>query len=99
MIQRSISFLRLRTLANQANSLRLFTNKSTGIDYTRVPKLNDEDLEEQFVRGSGPGKDCTQIMYGFRLTWVPFRIAIDISKSHALLQVDKPLTKLRTVSF
>lgn len=25
------------------------------IDYSRVPILNEKDLEEQFVRGSGPG--------------------------------------------
>lgn len=25
------------------------------LDYSRVPVLKDEDLEEQFVRGSGPG--------------------------------------------
>uniref|UniRef100_A0A1B0CIX3 Prokaryotic-type class I peptide chain release factors domain-containing protein n=2 Tax=Lutzomyia longipalpis TaxID=7200 RepID=A0A1B0CIX3_LUTLO len=29
-------------------------SKST-IDYSRVPQLLDEDLEETFVRGSGPG--------------------------------------------
>lgn len=26
-----------------------------GIDYSKVPKLLETDLEEQFVRGSGPG--------------------------------------------
>jgi hypothetical protein len=25
------------------------------IDYTKVPKLNEDDLDEQFVKGSGPG--------------------------------------------
>uniref|UniRef100_T1JD56 Prokaryotic-type class I peptide chain release factors domain-containing protein n=1 Tax=Strigamia maritima TaxID=126957 RepID=T1JD56_STRMM len=25
------------------------------IDYSKVPKINDDELEEQFVRGSGPG--------------------------------------------
>lgn len=25
------------------------------IDYSRVPVLNDKDLEEQFIKGSGPG--------------------------------------------
>lgn len=29
-------------------------NKHT-LDYSRVPKLKEEDLDEQFVRGSGPG--------------------------------------------
>ena len=53
MFQRSISFLRL---SSQTKNLRLFTNKTAAIDFTRVPKLHDDDLEEQFVRGSGPGK-------------------------------------------
>lgn len=30
-------------------------NKKPAIDYSRVPILNEHDLEEQFVRGSGPG--------------------------------------------
>jgi protein subunit release factor B len=25
------------------------------VDYSRVPKLNEEELDEQFVKGSGPG--------------------------------------------
>jgi len=29
--------------------------KFTSIDYSKVPTLNEEDLEEQYVRGSGPG--------------------------------------------
>lgn len=53
MLRRSFLFLRRST---QTNNLRLFTSKPTAIDFTRVPKLNDEDLEEQFVRGSGPGR-------------------------------------------
>lgn len=53
MFQRSLSFLRLSA---QTEYLRLFANKTTTIDFTRVPKLQDDDLEEQFVRGSGPGK-------------------------------------------
>lgn len=30
-------------------------SKKSKIDYSRVPVLNDHDLEVQFVRGSGPG--------------------------------------------
>lgn len=29
------------------------------LDYSNVPKLNEADLEEQFVRGSGPGGQAT----------------------------------------
>lgn len=29
------------------------------LDYSKVPKLDEADLEEQFVRGSGPGGQAT----------------------------------------
>lgn len=29
------------------------------LDYSRVPKLDEADLEEQYVRGSGPGGQAT----------------------------------------
>ncbi|XP_011174216.2 probable peptide chain release factor C12orf65 homolog, mitochondrial [Solenopsis invicta] len=29
------------------------------LDYSNVPKLNEADLEEQFIRGSGPGGQAT----------------------------------------
>ncbi|XP_072745263.1 mitochondrial translation release factor in rescue [Anoplolepis gracilipes] len=29
------------------------------LDYSKVPKLNEADLEEQFIRGSGPGGQAT----------------------------------------
>lgn len=34
-------------------------SKKDKIDYTRVPVLDDKDLEEQMVRGSGPGGQAT----------------------------------------
>ncbi|KAJ6633248.1 Mitochondrial translation release factor in rescue [Pseudolycoriella hygida] len=53
MFHRSLPFLRLNV--PQTYNLRFSAVKSTFIDFSRVPKLNDDDLEEQFVRGSGPG--------------------------------------------
>ncbi|VVD03131.1 mitochondrial translation release factor in rescue [Leptidea sinapis] len=32
-----------------------FTASKHTIDYSKVPKINENDLEEHFVRGSGPG--------------------------------------------
>lgn len=29
--------------------------KYSNIDYSKVPALNEKDLTEQFIRGSGPG--------------------------------------------
>lgn len=34
--------------------LRILAHKHT-IDYTKVPKLDENDLSEKFVAGSGPG--------------------------------------------
>ncbi|XP_039281770.1 probable peptide chain release factor C12orf65, mitochondrial [Nilaparvata lugens] len=47
----------LRVLTNvqsrHLSTTRLLLKK--GIDYSKVPTLDEDDLEEQFVRGSGPG--------------------------------------------
>uniref|UniRef100_A0A2A4KA91 Prokaryotic-type class I peptide chain release factors domain-containing protein n=1 Tax=Heliothis virescens TaxID=7102 RepID=A0A2A4KA91_HELVI len=34
---------------------RVFIALKHTIDYSKVPKINENDLSEQFVRGSGPG--------------------------------------------
>ncbi|KAF4520372.1 hypothetical protein B566_EDAN012877 [Ephemera danica] len=36
-------------------SLLSIHNFRQTVDYSNVPKLNEDDLEEQFVRGHGPG--------------------------------------------
>ncbi|XP_049859425.1 mitochondrial translation release factor in rescue-like [Schistocerca gregaria] len=43
-----------RTSAQLASALTFLRHKHT-LDYSRVPTLQEEDLEEVFVRGSGPG--------------------------------------------
>lgn len=35
-------------------------SKNIKIDYSRVPVLNENDLEEKFMRGSGPGGQAVQ---------------------------------------
>lgn len=51
--------LNLRYFSNlfkaQAAPLLQCTIASKHIDYSHVPKLNESDLVEQFVRGGGPG--------------------------------------------
>lgn len=37
------------------SSTPVYTVKHKQLDYSRVPVLKDEDLEERFVKGSGPG--------------------------------------------
>lgn len=39
---------------NSINQIRYKSYKRF-LDYSNVPELNDNDLQEQFVRGSGPG--------------------------------------------
>lgn len=46
-------FQRLR-LAGSGVSFRFFSVKKH-IDYSQVPALNEQDLEEKQVKGSGPG--------------------------------------------
>lgn len=36
-------------------STRLLSSITKKIDYSKVPKLNESELEESFVRGDGPG--------------------------------------------
>lgn len=50
-----ITFRHIRSLYIPQFSTRL---KHT-VDYTRFPKLIETDLEEQHVRGSGPGGQAT----------------------------------------
>jgi protein subunit release factor B len=40
-------------------SLRLFSSIKKKVDYSLVPKLNESDIEENFIRGSGPGGQAT----------------------------------------
>ncbi|CAG9760033.1 unnamed protein product [Ceutorhynchus assimilis] len=38
-----------------ANNFRWYSSIKKRIDYTQVPTLNEADLEEQQIKGSGPG--------------------------------------------
>lgn len=47
--------LRLPALLSKKNIFLPASIYKHTIDYSRVPQLVEGDLEEQFVRGSGPG--------------------------------------------
>lgn len=48
-------FCRSRVI--QINSVfRLFSSINKKIDFSKLPKLMEEDLDECFIRGDGPGK-------------------------------------------
>lgn len=53
LVKQSCYHLHITSQSFQAKS------KKDKIDYSRVPILNDKDLEEQMVRGSGPGGQAT----------------------------------------
>lgn len=60
MLQRLSYFMRHQFQLPQMNQKMYHTTngliqKNNKIDYSRVPVLNENDLDEQFVRGSGPG--------------------------------------------
>lgn len=48
----------LISVLNIANQIRYKSYKRF-LDYSNVPKLEESDLEEQFVKGSGPGGQAT----------------------------------------
>jgi peptide chain release factor len=39
--------------------IRFFSSVNKKIDFSKVPKLDEKDLEENFVRGDGPGGQAT----------------------------------------
>lgn len=61
--------LRICLLVNRISSLGVAINSGSVqirnksfkryLDYSNVPKLDEADLEEQFIRGSGPGGQAT----------------------------------------
>jgi hypothetical protein len=48
--QQPIFMLRLPSLSEYVSVCNKYT-----LDYSRVPTIKEEDLDEQFIRGSGPG--------------------------------------------
>lgn len=55
------------------------------IDYSKVPKLTDADLEERFVRGSGPGgQSVNKTANNVILRHIPTNIVIKCHLSRSL---------------
>jgi protein subunit release factor B len=48
--QQPIFMLQLPSLSEYISVCNKYT-----LDYSRVPKLKEEELDEQFIKGSGPG--------------------------------------------
>lgn len=52
-------FLSLSVAVGHENAQTRGKSYNRHLDYSNVPELNEADLEEQFVRGSGPGGQAT----------------------------------------
>lgn len=62
VLKHTISTNKLNVTALTVHRLQIipFRGKSNkSIDYSRVPKLSEDDLDERMVRGSGPGGQAT----------------------------------------
>lgn len=46
-----------QSFALKIPSLKFFSSITKKIDFSKLPKLHEEDLEENFVRGDGPGEN------------------------------------------
>lgn len=72
----------------------VFRLKST-IDYSKVPQLVEAELEERFVRGSGPGgQSVNKTANNVVLKHVPSGIVVKCHKSRSLDQNRKEARKL-----
>jgi len=47
------------SILSRISSLRFSSSINKKIDFSKLPKLNEKDLEEDFVRGDGPGGQAT----------------------------------------
>lgn len=53
-------FLILNEMINKCENMTIRSKSfKRHLDYSKVPKLDEADLEEQFIRGSGPGGQAT----------------------------------------
>lgn len=70
-------------------------NSKKDIDYSRVPVLNDNDLEVQMVRGSGPGGQAVaKTNNAILMKHIPTGIVVKCHKTRSALQNKKEARKL-----
>ncbi|XP_044753456.1 mitochondrial translation release factor in rescue [Coccinella septempunctata] len=70
------------------NTVSIFFKRlKVRIDYSRVPDLKDEELEEKFVRGSGPGgQKINKTASAVCLKHLPTGIVIKCHQSRSLVE-------------
>lgn len=86
-----------RFLRATAPFIQSFRLKIT-VDYSKFPKLNEADLEERFVRGSGPGGQAVnKTANNVVLKHVPSGIVIKCHKTRSLGENRKEARKILAV--
>ncbi|XP_063696014.1 mitochondrial translation release factor in rescue [Culicoides brevitarsis] len=87
----------LKTSFSINNRLQLCRFKAT-IDYSKFPKINEEDLEERFVRGSGPGGQAVnKTANNVVLKHIPTGIIVKCHKSRLVEENRKEARKLLAI--
>lgn len=96
-LYRMLSNLKLYTCSlRRFHSIRFASIKS--IDYSLVPKINEKDLEESFVRGSGPGGQAVNKTANcVILKHVPTGIIIKCHEHRSVSQNRKSAREILTV--
>lgn len=90
----------LQTCVSAPLSLqRLFVSKSIShIDRSQVPRLVEDELDEQFVRGSGPGGQATnKTANAVVLRHVPTNIVVKCHAGRALAQNRKEARRIMQI--
>lgn len=92
-------FLQTCLTAPHLSLQRLFVSKSIShIDRSQVPRLIENDLDEQFVRGSGPGGQATnKTANAVVLRHVPTNIVVKCHAGRALAQNRKEARRIMQI--
>ncbi|KAK9892893.1 hypothetical protein WA026_022575 [Henosepilachna vigintioctopunctata] len=89
--------LRLTSLSNLIRPNIVNITRRLNIDYSKVPVLIDEELEEKFVRGSGPGgQKINKTASAVFLKHLPTGIFVKCQQSRSLDQNRKTARGLLT---
>lgn len=79
------------------SSYRFYSSIKKHIDYSNVPTINENDLDEQFVRGSGPGgQKINKTSSCVFLKHIPTGLAVKCQETRSLEQNRKQARVLLT---
>lgn len=94
-----ISNINSYNLLNDGKQIRYKSYKHF-LDYSRIPKLEENDLQEQFVKGSGPGGQATnKTSNAIVLKHKPTGLVVKCHETRSLNQNRKIARKILLTSF